>query len=317
MYDLIIIGAGPAGITAAIYASRKRINLLVITKDLGGQTALSGDIENYTGYQYITGFELAQKFLEHMNKFSIEVKEAEEARKIEKTTNGFKVATDTATYEAKTLILASGARPRTLNIPGEAEYKNRGVTYCATCDAPLFQGKDVAVVGGGNSALDATLQLTKIANRIYLITKYDSYRGETVLLEKVKASDKVTILYNTETLEIQGNRTVEAIKVERDKEQETIEVQGVFIEIGYMPNSEFLHGFINLNECGEAIIDSHNRTNIPGVFAAGDVTNVPAKQIIIAAGEGCKASLSAFEYLANIQDPWQNTLNEDKKKGKD
>jgi len=302
MYDLIIIGAGPAGITAAIYASRKRINLLVITKDLGGQTALSGDIENYTGYQYITGFELTQKFLEHMNRFSIELKEAEEARKIEKTTSGFKVATDIATYEAKTLILASGARPRTLNIPGEAEYKNRGVTYCATCDAPLFQGKDVAVIGGGNSALDATLQLTKIANRIYLITKYDSYRGETVLLEKVKASDRVAILYNTETLEIQGNRTVKAIKVKKDEELKTMEVQGVFIEIGYMPNSEFLHGFINLNECGEAIIDSHNRTSIPGVFAAGDVTNVPAKQIVIAAGEGSKASLSAFEYLSNIKD---------------
>ncbi len=302
MYDLIIIGAGPAGITAAIYAARKRINLLVLTKDLGGQTAISGNIENYTGYQYITGFELTQKFLEHMQKFNIELQETE-ARKIEKTTNAFKVTTDTTTYEAKTLILATGARPRTLNIPGEAEYKNRGVTYCATCDAPLFQDKDVVVIGGGNSALDATLQLTKIANKIYLITKYDSYRGETVLLEKVKANDKVTILYNTETLEIQGNRTTKAIKVKKDEEQRTIEVQGIFIEIGYTPNSEFLRDFINLNECGEVMIDSHNRTNIPGVFAAGDVTDVPQKQIIIAAGEGSKASLSASEYLSNLKDP--------------
>ena len=303
MYDLIIIGAGPAGITAAIYAARKRMNLLVITKDLGGQAALSGDVENYTGYQYITGFELTEKFLEHMKRFNIELREAEEARKIGKIKNGFKVSTDMAVYETKTIILASGARPRTLNIPGEAEYKNRGVTYCATCDAPLFTGLDVAVIGGGNSALDAAIQLTKIANKTYLITKYDSYRGETVLLEKVETSDNVTILYNTDTLEIQGNKTVNAIKIKRNEEQKTIPVQGVFIEIGYMPNSEFVRDLINLNECGEVVIDSHNRTNLSGFFAAGDVTNVAEKQIIIAAGEGSKASLSVFEYLSNLKEP--------------
>ena len=303
MYDLIIIGAGPAGITAAIYAARKRMNLLVITKDLGGQAALSGDVENYTGYQYITGFELTEKFLEHMKRFNIELREAEEARKIAKIKNGFKVSTDMAVYETKTIILASGARPRTLNIPGEAEYKNRGVTYCATCDAPLFTGLDVAVIGGGNSALDAAIQLTKIANKTYLITKYDSYRGETVLLEKVETSDNVTILYNTDTLEIQGNKTVNAIKIKRNEEQKTIPVQGVFIEIGYMPNSEFVRDLINLNECGEVVIDSHNRTNLSGFFAAGDVTNVAEKQIIIAAGEGSKASLSVFEYLSNLKEP--------------
>ena len=303
MYDLIIIGAGPAGITAAIYAARKRMNLLVITKDLGGQAALSGDVENYTGYQYITGFELTEKFLEHMKRFNIELREAEEARKIAKIKNGFKVSTDMAVYETKTIILASGARPRTLNIPGEAEYKNRGVTYCATCDAPLFTGLDVAVIGGGNSALDVAIQLTKIANKTYLITKYDSYRGETVLLEKVETSDNVTILYNTDTLEIQGNKTVNAIKIKRNEEQKTIPVQGVFIEIGYMPNSEFVRDLINLNECGEVVIDSHNRTNLSGFFAAGDVTNVAEKQIIIAAGEGSKASLSVFEYLSNLKEP--------------
>ena len=302
MYDLIIVGAGPAGITAAIYAARKRLNLLVITKDLGGQAALSGDVENYTGYQYITGFELTEKFLEHMKKFNIELREAEEVRKVERIKNGFRVITDMAGYEAKSLILASGARPRTLNIPGETEYKNRGVTYCATCDAPLFLGKDVAVIGGGNSALDAALQLTKIANKIYLITKYSSYRGETVMLEKVEASEKVTILYNTDTLEILGDKTVSSIRVRRNGEQKTIDVQGVFIEVGYTPNSEFVQGFVNLNECGEVVIDSHNRTNIPGFFAAGDVTNVAEKQIIIAAGEGSKASLSAFEYLSHLSE---------------
>jgi alkyl hydroperoxide reductase subunit F len=302
MYDLIIVGAGPAGITAAIYAARKRMNLLVITKDLGGQAALSGDVENYTGYQYITGFELTEKFLEHMKKFNIELREAEEVRKVERIKNGFRVLTDMAGYETKSIILASGARPRTLNIPGENEYKNRGVTYCATCDAPLFLGKDVAVIGGGNSALDAALQLTKIANKIYLITKYSSYRGETVMLEKVETSGKVTILYNTVTLEILGDKTVNSIKVGRNGEQKTIDVQGVFIEVGYTPNSEFVQGFVNLNECGEVMIDSHNRTDVLGFFAAGDVTNVAEKQIIIAAGEGAKASLSAFEYLSHLNE---------------
>ena len=302
MYDLIVVGAGPAGITAAIYAARKRMDLLVITKDLGGQAALSGDVENYTGYQYITGFELTEKFLEHMKKFNIELREAEEVRKVERIKNGFRVITDMAGYEAKSIILASGARPRTLNIPGESEYKNRGVTYCATCDAPLFLGKDVAVIGGGNSALDAALQLTKIANKIYLITKYSSHRGETVMLEKVEASEKVTILYNTDTLEILGDKTVSSIRVRRNGEQKTIDVQGVFIEVGYTPNSEFVQGFVNLNECGEIVIDSHNRANIPGFFAAGDVTNVAEKQIIIAAGEGSKASLSAFEYLSHLNE---------------
>jgi len=299
MYDLIIVGAGPAGITAAIYAARKRMNLLVITRDLGGQAALSGDVENYTGYQYITGFELTEKFLEHMKKFNIELREAEEVRKVEIIENGFRVLTDMAPYEAKTIILASGARPRTLNIPGEAQFKNQGVTYCATCDAPLFLGRDVAVIGGGNSALDAALQLTKIANKIYLITKYDSYRGETVMLEKVEASGKVTILYSTDILEIVGDSTVRSIKVERGNEPMSIDVQGVFIEVGYIPNSEIVQGLINLNECGEVVIDSLNRTNVPGFFSAGDVTNVAEKQIIIAAGEGAKASLSAFEFLSH------------------
>ncbi len=300
MYDLIVVGAGPAGITAAIYAARKRMNLLVITKDLGGQAALSGDVENYTGYQYISGFELTEKFLEHMKKFDIELREAEEAKKIEVAKDRLRVRTDIGDYEAKTTILASGARPRTLNVPGEKEYKNRGVTYCATCDGPLFSGMDVAVVGGGNSALDATLQLMRIANRIYLVTKNNAYRGDRVMLEKVESSEKVEILYLTETLEIIGDKTVNSIRFRKNGEEKTIKVQGVFIEVGYVPNSEPVKDIANLNERGEVIVDGQNRTNIPGLFAAGDVTNVPEKQIIIAAGEGAKASLSAFKYLSHL-----------------
>ena len=169
MYDLIIIGAGPAGITASVYTARRRMNLLVITKDIGGQAALSGDVENYTGYQFITGPELAAKFEEHMRKFDIAVKENEEVVELKRIDDKILVKTNKGSYEAKTAIIASGKRSRELNVPGEREFKNKGLTYCATCDAPLFSGKVVAIIGGGNSALDAALQLIKIAKHAYII----------------------------------------------------------------------------------------------------------------------------------------------------
>jgi len=298
MYDLIIVGAGPAGITATIYAARKRLNLLVITKDVGGQAALSTDIENYTGYQYITGFELAEKFHKHMHEFKIEVKEGEEVVGVKKKGEVIEVKTGKDAYESRALIIATGARPRALNVPGEREFKNRGVTYCATCDAPLFADMDIAVIGGGNSALDATLQLMKIARKIYPINKNPKFRGDEVMIEKVEASDKVTILYNTNTLEILGDKMVTEIRIEREGKREILSVRGVFIEIGYISNSDLVAGLVERNERGEIVVDDHNRTNVQGIFAAGDVTTVPQKQIIIAAGEGAKAALSAHEYLA-------------------
>lgn len=301
MYDLIIIGAGPAGITAAIYAARKKLNFLVITKDIGGQAALSADVENYTGYQYITGLELVKKFEEHMKEFKIEVKEGEEVVGVEKMNGTIKVKTDRGTHESKTLIIATGARPRTLNVPGEKEFKNRGVTYCATCDAPLFANMDVAVIGGGNSALDATLQLMKIANKIYLININPSFRGDEVMIEKVEKSDKVVTLYNAKTLEILGDKMVTGIKLEKDGEQKILDVQGAFVEIGYVPNSDFVANVTELNKRGEVVVDEHNKTNVFGIFAAGDVTNVSQKQIIVAAGDGAKAALSAYEYLSRLR----------------
>jgi len=214
MYDLIIAGAGPAGITATIYAARKRLNFLVITGSMGGQAALSSDIQNYTGYQYITGFELTKKFEEHMRDFKIELR-YERVIGVARGDGAIEVKTNKGTYESRALIIATGARPRALNVPGEGKFKNRGVTYCATCDAPLFADMDVAVIGGGNSALDATLQLMKIANKIYQININPSFRGDEVMLEKVKASDKVTILYSTKTLEVLGDKMVTGLRTER------------------------------------------------------------------------------------------------------
>ena len=301
MYDLIIVGAGPAGITAAIYAARKKLNFLVMTKDIGGQAGISADIENYTGYQYIAGPDLVKKFKDHMDEFKMEVKEGEEVVGVEKINGTFRVKTDTETYESKTLIIATGAKPRTLNVPGEGKFKNRGVTYCATCDAPLFANMDVAVIGGGNSALDATLQLIKIANRIYLININPSFRGDEVMIEKVEKSDKVITLYNTKTLEILGDKMVTGIRLEKDGEQKILNVQGVFVEIGYVANSDLVANLVELNKRGEVVVDEHCKTNLPGIFSVGDVSSAPYKQIVVAAGDGAKAALSAYEYLSKLR----------------
>jgi len=296
IYDLIIIGAGPAGITASVYAARKRMNFLVITKDIGGQTALSGDVENYTGYQFVTGAELTAKFEEHMRNYGVGLKEGEDVIEINKKGNTLFIKTDKGTYESKTAIVASGKRSRELNVPGEKEFKNRGLTYCATCDGPLFAGKDVAVIGGGNAALDAALQLMKIAKHTYLINITSELTGDAIMQEKVLKTKKVTILNNTEVKAILGDKLVSGIRVKEKDKEKTISLQGVFVEIGLIPNSGFAKE-LDKNEKKEIKVTSYNETSIPGVFAAGDVTDVPEKQIIIAAGEGSKAALSAFKFL--------------------
>ena len=297
MYDLIIIGAGPAGITAAVYAARKKMNFLVIAKDVGGQTALSGDIENYTGYQFITGPDLTMKFEEHMKKYGINWKENEEVVKVTGVSGVISVKTAGDTYEAKTAIIASGARWRELGIPGEKEFKNKGLTYCATCDGPLFAGRDVAVIGGGNSGLEATLQLMKIAKSVRLIEASPRLTGDRIMQDKIRIAENVTVLENTKVTAVLGEKLVSGIKINTNGKEQTLPLQGVFVEIGLMPISEFAEG-IDRNEYKEIKINSRNETNIPGIFAAGDVTDVPEKQIIIAAGEGSKATLSAFRYLA-------------------
>lgn len=312
MYDLIIVGAGPAGITAAVYAARKRMKSLVITEDIGGQAALSGDVENYTGYQFISGPELAMKFEEHMKKYDIELKENEEVIEIKKKDNGVWVKTDKGTHEAKTAIIASGKRSRELGVPGEKEFKNKGLTYCATCDGPLFPGKDVAVIGGGNSALDAALQLIKIAKYIYLINIGTRLGGDAIMREKVSTSKKVSILNDTQVTAILGDKLVSGIKVKSRipqkknatdfaNEEKTLSVQGVFVEIGLIPNTGFAKE-LERNKFGEIIVNCKCETSVPGIFAAGDVTSVYEKQIIIACGEGAKAALASFEYLTRMRE---------------
>ncbi|MFC1674908.1 FAD-dependent oxidoreductase [Candidatus Omnitrophota bacterium] len=297
MYDLIIIGAGPAGITAAVYAARKKMKILVITGDIGGQAAWSGDIENYTGYQFVSGPELAKKFEEHMRKYNIEVKEGEEVIGLKREGDAVSVKTNKGAYEARTTIIASGKRSRELNVPGEKEFKNKGLTYCATCDGPIFAGKDVAVIGGGNSALDAALQLMNIAKKVYIINNTAALGGDAIMREKVQESKIVTVFNQAQVTAVTGDKMVTSIRINRQGKEEALSVQGVFVEIGLMPNSEFVKD-PERNQVGEIKVNSRNETSIPAVFAAGDVTDVPEKQIVIAAGEGSKAALSAFRYLA-------------------
>lgn len=296
VYDLIIIGAGPAGITASIYAARKKMAFAVIATNIGGQVSLSSKIENYTGFQYITGEELAAKFHEHLERYKFELK-MEEAQKVEREGNLFKIRTDTSTYLSKMVIMATGRKPRELKVPGEAELKNRGVSYCATCDGPLFENKDVVVVGGGNSGLEAVLQLTKIAKSVHLIEVAPQLKADPVLVEKARASDTVKIWTNTQVLEVVGDKVVTGIRIRRNGDETLLPVQGVFVEIGSVPSSDMV-GFVEKNRWGEIVVDCKCETDVPGLFAAGDVTSVPEKQIVVAAGEGCKAALSAFRYLS-------------------
>jgi len=301
IYDLIILGGGPAGITAAIYAARKKLDFLVITLDIGGQAAWSGDIENYTGYQFITGPDLALKFQEHIDAFGIAVKMPERAVDIYKEGKLIKINTDLAEYCAKTAIIATGKRPRPLNVPGEAEFKNKGVTYCATCDGPVYKGKNVLVVGGGNSALDAAIQLAKICPQVHVVNMTEALTADSVMIEALNSFPNVTVHNDTMVKTIYGEAFAAGAILKKYGKEEDIRVEGVFIEIGLIPNSNFVSR-LQTNEHNEIVVDCNNNTSIPGIFAAGDVTNVAEKQIIIACGEGSKACLAATAYL--VRNKW-------------
>lgn len=299
MYDLIIIGAGPAGLSAAIYAVRQKLKTLVVSKDVGGQTNWSSNVENYPGFFMISGVSLAQTFQEHLEKYDLEVEEGEIVKNIEILDKGFLIKTETESWQAKGVIVATGKKSRTLNIPGENEFRNKGVAYCYICDGPLFYSKDIAIVGGGNSAMDAAIQMSKIAKSIKLITNNNELIGDEILKERVQKLENVKILYDTDIKEIKGSYMVEQAKIKHKGDDRDLKLQGVFIEIGLIPNSNLLKN-IKKNDKSEITIDSMNRTNIPGVFAAGDVTDIPEKQIIIAAGEGAKATLSVVKYLTHL-----------------
>lgn len=306
-YDLVIIGGGPAGMTAAVYAARRKVDTLLVAKVIGGQTAWSADIENYLGFNMVTGPELVERFYAHVKKFDddnatfdLEVAEGLEATAIAPSGSGYLVTlTGGQNVVARAVIVAAGKLPRMLNVPGESKLMGKGVTFCATCDAPLFRGKVVAVVGGGNSALDAALQLIKLCPQVYLVTVNQELRGEQVMIDALQAAPNAAILTEQETVGIVGDESVTGLKLRNlsTGAVQEIAVGGVFEEIGYEPATAFIKQVVRLNEAHEIIINEHNQTSAPGIFAAGDITNVPAKQIVVAAGEGAKAALEAHQYL--------------------
>ena len=302
MHELIIIGGGPAGMTAAVYAARKRIDTLLLTKDIGGQVLTTAGVENYMGYQYIEGPELMQKFEEQVRQFPLEQKIGQEIVALSRLDTGFEVRTDNGeSYQAKAVIIATGKRPRPLNVPGEEGLRGRGVTYCAICDGPLFAGEKVAVIGGGNSALEAVYDMVKIAERVYLVS-FTPLTGDQILIDSVKGASNLTMFLEHEVVEIEGSSRVEGITIRDLKtgEEKRLEVGGIFVEIGLIPNSESARGITQLNKFGEIEVNCACETGIPGLFAAGDVTDVPEKQIVVAAGEGAKAALQAHKYLQRL-----------------
>jgi thioredoxin-disulfide reductase len=301
IFDLIIIGGGPAGITAAIYASRKKLNYAIVYKDIGGELAKTTFVENYTGYKNVSGEELTRIFEEHMKMFNPIIIE-DHVSDIEKHGKYFLVKTHDKTLETKTILICTGANPKQLDIPGEKRYASKGVSWCATCDAPLFPEKHVAVVGAGNTGLTSVLQLLDIADKVYLLSKYDEPKADKIMVEKAKQSPKLEILPQAMIQSIDGDKFVESIDVKlKDGSTRKIPVQGVFINIGYDPNTSCLNGLVQLDKFGRIIIDDHNMTSQPGIFAAGDVTNTPYKQIIIAAAHGANAIIAIYDHLAMME----------------
>lgn len=304
VYDVVIIGGGPAGLTAAIYCIRKKLTTLVIGGSLGGQAALTGEIQNYLGFSIITGPELVTRFREHVKSYKdIELLEGIRAKSIQKVSNIFEITTDNGKqFQAKAIIISTGEKPRQLHVPGEKEFTGKGVSYCATCDGPLFHGKDVVVVGGGNSGVEAALEIAPIAKKLYVIQNAEALTADAVMVENLKKKPNVEILTHASVSEIQGNNFVSQMVVTQNGTRTSIPCQGVFVEIGWIPSNDLVKNMLELNEKGEITINKDAETSVAGIFACGDVTDVHDKQIIIAAGEGAKAAISAFKYLIKQQD---------------
>ena len=299
LYDVMIIGLGPAGMSAAIYASRKGLKTLVLSKDVGGQLNITAGLENYLGYSSIEAQDLINQFEEHVDRFDVTKVIGEDIVTIEIGETIKVVRTEAGnTYQGRTLIVASGKVPRPLGIPGEEGLLGKGVAYCATCDAPFYNNKVVAVAGGGNSALEAAGDLDRFAKKVYLLVRAD-FSADQILVDRVQRMEKVEILKGHEPLEILGKDKVEGVRVKNrsDSSEYRLDISGIFVEVGLLPNTGFVMDALDVNEAGEIVINGQTETGAPGVFAAGDVTNVRDKQIIVAAGEGAKAALRAHEYI--------------------
>ena len=301
-YDLIILGGGPAAMSAAVYAARKMLTIAILTKDFGGQIRETSEVENWLGFQNINAKDLADSFEEHVKSFSVPVGLGAGITEVAKESDTFRVSADNGTvHSSRTLILATGKRHRPLNVPGEKELVGRGVAYCATCDAPLYKGRKVVVAGGGNSAFTTAMDLLKVNAEVTLVNFLRGWQADEALQGRMKRGGKVKFLEYHRVTKIEGEQRVTGVVVtnrETDKE-ETLAADGIFVEVGLLPNNDMVKDLVELNDQGEVIVDCMCRTSVEGLYGAGDVTTVPHKQIVIAAGEGAKAALSAYSYLIN------------------
>ncbi|RLI43204.1 thioredoxin-disulfide reductase [Candidatus Bathyarchaeota archaeon] len=299
--ELVIIGAGAAGLAAGIYAARSGLKTLILEEKLaGGNTADAPIIENYPGFLSISGRELAQKMLAHCKKFNVEIHEMERVTGLNLKSERKTVKTDKAVYETKTVIIASGTHYRELGVPGEKEFYGRGVSYCGVCDGPLFKGKRVLVVGGGNAAAITALYIAGLASQVKLSHRRDVLRAEESLVKTLESKENVEILWNTELKEVKGKDLVEKVTLFNNKTGDTweLKIDGVFVQVGEAPNSQLAReAGVKVDEGGYIVVDVRQRTNIAGVYAAGDVTNHPVKQVGTAVGQGITAALEAYGYV--------------------
>ncbi|WP_077620057.1 alkyl hydroperoxide reductase subunit F [Bacillus sinesaloumensis] len=313
-FDVLVVGGGPAGASAAVYAARKGIRTGIVAERFGGQIMDTLGIENFISVKYTEGPKLAASLEEHVKEYDVDVMNLQRAKRIEKKDYIEVELENGATLKSKTLILSTGARWRNVGVPGEVEFKNKGVAYCPHCDGPLFAGKDVAVIGGGNSGVEAAIDLAGIVKHVTVLEFNSELKADTVLQDRLFSLPNVTVIKNAQTKEITGTDKVNGITyTDRESGKEHhVELQGVFVQIGLVPNTDWLDGTIERNRMGEIVVDNHGATSVPGVFAAGDCTNSPYKQIIISMGSGATASLSAFDYI--IRNNWDTNTDESGKK---
>jgi len=305
-YDLIIIGGGPAGVAAGVYAARKKIKTLLITENFGGQSIVSADIQNWIGIKSISGMELAKNLEEHLRaQEGIEITEGELTAKVSKIDDGFQVETKSGkSFDTKTVLVTSGSRRRRLGVPGEDKFDGRGVAYCSICDAPVFKDKDVAVVGSGNAGLEAVVDLLPYATRIYLLVRGSVLKGDAVTQERIKNDPKTQIIFGAETQEIVGDKFVTTLRYKDSVSGavKELSVQGVFVEIGIVPNSESVKDLVQTSQSNEIVVDPRTqRASMEGIWAAGDVTDSPYRQNNISAGEAIKAVLNIYDYLNKLR----------------
>jgi len=304
MYDLTIIGGGPAGVSAGVYAARKRLKTLFITQEFGGQSSVSEDIQNWIGFPHISGIDLAKSLETHLETYKadiVDIHKGETVSKIERKDGGFLVTEGSGKqFETKTVLVATGSQRRKLDIPGAVEFEHKGITYCASCDGPLFAGQDVAVIGGGNAGFETTAQLAAYTNTVYLLNRTDVFRADEVTVKRISENPKVKIIMNAIPSKVEGEKFANKLfyKDAKTNEEKSLDVGGIFVEIGLVPATDYVAELVELNSYKQIVVNPKNQqTNVPGVWAAGDCTDGIYHQNNIASGDAVKALEDIYQYL--------------------